>query len=45
MTPDLDRLRLAVQGPRPVVPGPDIEDPNLLALLRAFGLGPPAPGA
>ena len=41
VTPDLDRVLLAVQGPRPVVPGPAIEDPNLLALLRAFGIGPP----
>ncbi|WP_354585910.1 BLUF domain-containing protein [Hymenobacter sp. UYCo722] len=48
-TSDLDRVLVAVQGPRPVVPGPAIEDPNLLALLRAFGIGmpagPPAPAA
>ena len=40
-TPDLDRVLVAVQGPRPVVAGPPIEDPNLLALLRAFGIGSP----
>ena len=51
--PDLDRVLVAVRGPRPVVAGPAIEDPNLLALLRAFGIGvpaaagppPPIPGA
>jgi Sensors of blue-light using FAD len=38
---DLDRVLVAVQGSRPVVPGPPIVDPNLLALLRAFGIGRP----
>ncbi len=41
-SPDLDQVLLALQGPRPVVTGPAIEDPNLLALLRAFGIGPEA---
>ncbi|MFC6224527.1 BLUF domain-containing protein [Hymenobacter artigasi] len=41
-TSDLDRVLVAVQESPPLVAGPAIDDPSLLALLHAFGVGPPA---